>query len=326
MPCGTKIKECLNLCKREHSCEHPVKHNCHTEPQCPPCVFLTKKFCYGKHDSLNTIPCNQESFSCGMPCKKPLKCGRHTCIKTCHQGDCEKLTDICTQKCTKKRDECGHNCNVKCHDGECPDTSCKEKVDVTCPCGNLKAQKTCEQVEYENKKLQRVQMTMHDINDATNLRDLIGNFKKTTKILECNNDCKTLERNRRLEIGFKLINPTLVALPKFIPNYSQHVRNFYKKDSAFVNMIHDKLTELVKLAKESKAPYRSYSFPVMNRDKRHVVHDLGEQFGVETQAFDLEPNRNIVATAKKESCWLPSMSISEVIQRENGLRLPPTSY
>lgn len=263
-----------------------------------------------------------------MPCKKQLKCGRHFCIKKCHLGDCEKAADVCTQKCTVKRAECSHNCGAKCHDDECPDTACKEKVEVSCLCGNLKAMKPCEQVEYENRKLQRVQMSMQQAGDdnATSLKDLIGDFKKTTKILECNNDCKTLERNRRLEIGFKLINPTLVTLPKFVPNYSQHIRTFYKKDSVFVNMVHAKLTDLVKLAKDSKAPYRSYSFPSMNRDKRHVIHDMGEQFGVETKAYDSEPNRNIVATAMRENCWLPSMSISEVIQRENGLRLPPTSF
>lgn len=194
-------------------------------------------------------------------------------------------------------------------------------------CGNLKASKTCEQVEYENRKLQRVQMSMQgdDGDNAMNLKDLMGDLKKTTKILECNNDCKTLERNRRMEIGFKLINPTLSTLPKFVPNYSQHVRTFYKKESAFIMMIHEKLTDLVKLAKDSKAPYRSFSFPSMNRDKRHAVHDMAEQFGVETKAYDAEPNRNVVATAMRESCWLPSMSISEVIQREKGLRRPPTS-
>lgn len=297
------------------------------EPNCPPCVFLTKKFCYGKHDSLNTIPCNQESFSCGLPCKKPLKCGRHTCLKKCHQGICEKPNEanFCAQKCTTKRAECLHNCNSPCHEDKCPDTACKEKVEVTCLCGNLKAIKTCEQVEYENRKLQRVKMSMQGDDNAMNLKDLVGDLKKTTKILECNNDCKTLERNRRLDIGFKIINPTLSTLPKFVPNYSQHIRTFYKKDSSFVNMIHEKITDLVKLAKDSKAPYRSYSFPSMNRDKRHVIHDMAEQFGVETKAYDAEPNRNVVATAMKESCWLPSMSIYEVIQRENGLRLPPTS-
>ncbi|KAL7043008.1 hypothetical protein ACKWTF_001359 [Chironomus riparius] len=323
--CGTVIKDCSNKCTRRHKCGHPVGHNCHSEPECPPCVFLTAKFCHGKHEERKTIPCNQDSFCCGMPCGKMLKCVRHYCIKTCHQGDCEKNDEICAQKCTKKRMECEHSCAAKCHDGECPDNiPCRERIQVTCQCGNLKSIKTCEQVEYENRKLQRVRLTAQQNDEASTLTEMLGDFKKTTKILDCNDECKTIERNRRLDIAFKVQNPTLATTPKFVPAYSEHVRNFYKKDSSFVNMVHDKLTELVKLAKETKnAAYRCYSFPSMNRDKRHVIHDVGEMFGVETKAFDAEPNRNIVATAVREYCWLPSMSVAEVIQRENGARRPP---
>ncbi|KAG5674509.1 hypothetical protein PVAND_004471 [Polypedilum vanderplanki] len=331
VPCNTKISDCPKKCTRTHKCNHQVIHNCHSESECPPCVFLTSKFCYGKHEERKTIPCNQESFCCGMPCGKLLKCGRHTCIKTCHQGECEKKDDFCKQKCTMKRFECDHNCNAQCHEGKCPDNiSCREKVQVSCVCGNLKEFKTCEQVEYENKKLQRIHITMQmqemqQSDGITDLKTMLGDFKKTTKILECNDECKTLERNRRLDIAFKVQNPTLASTPRFVPTYSDHVRNYYKKDPTFVNMVHDKLTELVKLAKESKAPYRCHSFPSMNRDKRHVIHDMAELFGIETQAYDAEPNRNIVATATREYCWLPSMSMAEIASRENGARRPPSN-
>lgn len=46
-------------------------------------------------------------------------------------------------------------------------------------------------------------------------------------------------------------------------------------------------------------------------------------FGVESVAYDAEPNRNVVATAKRDSSWLPSMSIMEYVQRENGQRRIP---
>lgn len=166
------------------------------------------------------------------------------------------------------------------------------------------------------------QMQNDEIND---LKAVLGDFKKTTKILECNEECKILERNRRLDIAFKVQNPTLATTPRFITTYSDHVRNFYKKDPSFVNMVHEKLTELVKVAKESKAPYRCHSFPSMNRDKRHVIHDMAELFGVETKAYDAEPNRNIVATATRETSWLPSMSVAEVASREQGARRPPSN-
>lgn len=299
--CGVIIPECKKKCMRTHRCNHPVNHLCHSDPECPPCMHLTTKSCYGKHEKRNTIPCSQESFSCGLPCGADIKCGLHKCIKNCHLGICQKPDDTCTQPCTTKK-KCGHNCNVPCHATKaCPEKTCKFMIEVSCRCGNLKETKSCEQVEHENYKIQRYKISMRvQSDDSFELND-IEIMTKTTKILECNNDCATLERNRRLDIAFKVENPNLINYPKFVPNYSEFVKTFYKKEPACANMIHEKLTELVKLAKDSKQKSRAYSFPVMNRDKRHCVHDLASMFGVETQAFDAEPNRNVVATAHRES-------------------------
>lgn len=76
------------------------------------------------------------------------------------------------------------------------------------------------------------------------------------------------ERNRKLAIGLQIRNPDLSS--KLQPKYSEFVRGWAKKDLKLVQMIHDKLTELVKLAKESKQKTRSHSFPTMNREKRQV--------------------------------------------------------
>lgn len=46
-------------------------------------------------------------------------------------------------------------------------------------------------------------------------------------------------------------------------------------------------------------------------------------FGVESVAYDAEPNRNVVANATRDTSWLPSISIMEVIQRESGQRRIP---
>lgn len=50
---------------------------------------------------------------------------------------------------------------------------------------------------------------------------------------------------------------------------------------------------------QSKQKSRSYSFEVMNREKRQFVHEYCEHFGCESVAYDQEPKRNIVATAQK---------------------------
>lgn len=101
------------------------------------------------------------------------------------------------------------------------------------------------------------------------------------------------------------------------------MRQWAKKDPHFCQRIHDKLTDLVQLAKQSKQKSRSHSFDSMNKDKRHFIHEYCEHFGVESAAYDSEPNRNVVATAIKDKSWMPSMSLLEVIQRENGQRKVP---
>ena len=116
--------------------------------------------------------------------------------------------------------------------------------------------------------------------------------------LDCNDECRLLERNRRLAIGLQVRNPDLPQ--KLSPKYSEFIRNFAKRDATLVKSIHDALTNLVKLAKESKQKSRSHSFPTMNREKRQLVHEMCEMFGVDSVAYDAEPNRNVVATAHKD--------------------------
>lgn len=324
VPCGTKKPPCDKPCSRQHQCSHPVLHNCHSDPICPPCVVLTTQYCYGKHEQRKTIPCYQTSFSCGLPCAKPLPCGRHKCIKPCHERECSTEGEICKQSCTTIRANCPHQCKAPCHDGDCPaDLPCKETVEVTCECGNRKQMRTCHDFSKEYRRITSAQLasSMQEMQrgGSVELSDILGPVKpKNNKTLDCNDECRTLERNRRLVIGLQIRNPDLSS--KLQPNYSDFLKTYAKKDPNLVKMIHEKLAELVKLAKESKQKSRSYSFPVMNREKRHVVHEMCGMFGIDSVAYDAEPNRNVVATADRFKSWIPSMSLLEIIQRESGQR------
>ncbi len=42
-----------------------------------------------------------------------------------------------------------------------------------------------------------------------------------------------------------------------------------------------------------------HAFPPMNRDQRRLVHELAEYYGCETESYDEEPKKNVVATAYK---------------------------
>lgn len=327
VPCGTRRPPCSKPCRRNHGCGHPPTHNCHSNANCPPCTVLTQKYCHGRHELRKAVPCHQNEFSCGMPCNKESDCKRHKCILPCHSGPCLKEGKSCVQPCNTPRPVCGHPCGAPCHEGPCPlDLPCKETVRVTCECGNRSTNRACHDnaKEYHRIATAKLASKMADLQtgQSIDLNDVVtANKKLSYKTLDCNDECKLLERNRRLAIALQIRNPDLSA--KLTPRYSDFMKQWAKKDSRFVQMIHDKLTELVQLAKNSKQKSRSYSFESMNRDKRHFVHEYCEHFGCESVAYDQEPKRNVVATALKDKSWLPSMSLLEVLQRENGLRKVP---
>ncbi|GIY21056.1 protein shuttle craft [Caerostris extrusa] len=321
IPCGTKPPECSNPCIRNHSCDHEVKHPCHSDETCPPCTSFTVKWCYGRHKQCNAVMCFVDGISCGMSCLKDLPCGKHKCKLTCHAGSCLKENAKCTQLCNIPRPTCGHPCGNHCHEGECPDTPCKSQVTLICPCGRRSETTTCYDSinSYRLMSVSVLATKMQEIKEgqSVNLNDVLG------KKLQCNEECAVIERNKRLALALQIQNPDLSTSPG-PPNYSDFLKAEAKKNPLFVTDVYDKITELVQLAKESKQKCRSYSFPAMNRDHRRVVHELAEFFGCETQSYDEEPKKSVVVTAHKTKCWLPFVSIMTVVQRDMGFRKGPT--
>ncbi|XP_063824766.1 protein shuttle craft [Ostrinia nubilalis] len=320
--CGARPPACDAPCRRRRACLHPPHHSCHTG-DCPPCVVLTTKRCHGQHEERKTIPCSQDEFSCGLPCGKPLPCGKHTCIKTCHKGECD--TSKCTQPCNEKRPSCGHPCAAPCHSGTgapCPSAApCRRPVRATCACGRRSADRACaDNARDYNKMMSALAATKMQEGGSVDLSDVQrpGSMLKT---LDCDDECRVEARTRQMALALQIRNPDVSA--KLAPRYSDTLRATAAREPAFAQQIHDKLTELVHLAKKSKQKTRAHSFPSMNWQKRQFIHELCEHFGCESVAYDAEPNRNVVATADREKSWLPAMSILEVVQREAGKRKVP---
>lgn len=182
---------------------------------------------------------------------------------------------------------CPHPCNAPCHLATpCPDTLCRELLEVSCQCGLRKQNRTCHEFSSDYRKIATAHLASSmdhmQYGGLIELSDVLGPIKTTNnKTLECNEECRMAERNRRLAIGLQIRNPDLPS--KLQPKYSDFIRGWAKKDPKLVTMIHEKLTDLVKLAKDSKQKSRSYSFPTMNREKRQLVHEMCAMFGVESK-------------------------------------------
>jgi transcriptional repressor NF-X1 len=317
--CGTKPPECKEVCTLKHDCLHPVTHNCHSEEKCPPCTQLVTKKCFGGHEERKNVACLVEGISCGKQCAKQLHCANHTCVRICHPGSCLD-ENSCSQPCKILR-SCGHPCNQTCHSGDCPDSICSTQVRVSCECGHRFASVQCCENQYSRVTTAMLASRMQDMQagNTVNLNELTRKDKK----LECSEECFKLERNKRIALALQIRNPDISS--KITPKYSDFLKSYVKKDAKLCSDIHDELTKLVQLAKESKQKTRLKSFDCMNREKRQFVHEYVEHFGCTSESFDAEPKRNVVATAYREKSWLPAISLLDYVHKLKKLTAPVPS-
>ncbi|XP_071943384.1 transcriptional repressor NF-X1-like [Antedon mediterranea] len=330
--CGVKPPPCSETCTRSHPCDHPVRHNCHSETECPPCTELCSKICMGGHEKRNNIPCYLKEFTCGNPCGKQLPCGQHRCCKRCHNDACD--SEACNQPCKVVRLDCGHPCGVPCHgDQPCPKTQCKTKLTISCACGNRTDQAMClhggddtQMAQlYQKLTTSNLASKIHELKsgesmDISSLMAITDGRK--TRQLECNEECALIERNKRFALALQIKNPDFSSKigP---PNYTEFLKEQAKNQPQFVSSVEEAIKDVVHSAQQSKQPKRSYSFQPMNRDKRRVVHELAEFYGCQGQSYDKDPQRSVVVTASKDTCFLPSVSLMDVVQRGARKKPPP---
>uniref|UniRef100_A0A673YLV0 Nuclear transcription factor, X-box binding 1 n=1 Tax=Salmo trutta TaxID=8032 RepID=A0A673YLV0_SALTR len=205
--CGTKPLECKNLCTRRHKCDHQVFHNCHSEENCPPCTYLTQKWCMGKHEQRSNIPCHLQDISCGLTCNKVLLCDVHRCRRICHRGEC-LAEGACRQPCVLPRADCGHPCNAPCHKGtSCPRNTCAAKVALQCDCGRRKEMVVCTEAASAHQRYAAIAMASKlsdmQLGDSVDIGLITKKEMKQTK-LECDEGCAALERNRRLAVALQI--------------------------------------------------------------------------------------------------------------------------
>ncbi|KAM9712729.1 transcriptional repressor NF-X1 [Menidia menidia] len=324
--CGTKPPECKNLCTRRHECDHPVFHNCHSEEKCPPCTYLTQKWCMGKHEQRSNIPCHLQDISCGLTCNKVLPCEMHRCRRLCHRGECLPEGG-CLQPCTLPRPDCGHPCSAPCHRGNCPPTSCSAKVALQCGCGRRKETVACTEAASSYQRYAAIAMASKlsdmQLGDSMDIGPLLTKKELKQARLECDQECATLERNRRLAEALQIDSSSDPFNVRSTSIYSDSLKEDARKDPKFVTEVEEELRNLVELVNKGKQLKRSHCFPPMNREHRKIIHELSEVYGVESVSYDSEPKRNVVLTAHRGKSACPNSSLTSLIERETVARAPP---
>ncbi|XP_063063115.1 transcriptional repressor NF-X1 isoform X2 [Engraulis encrasicolus] len=328
IPCGTKPPECKNPCARQHDCDHPVFHNCHSEEKCPPCTFLMKKWCMGMHEQRSNIACHLQDISCGLPCNKVLPCGSHPCKRLCHRGDCLVEGEACRQPCVLPRPECRHPCTAPCHQGKpCPRNTCTAKVVLQCDCGRKKETVSCTEATNSFQRYAAIAMAskMSDmqLGESVDIGQLIPKKEVKQTKLECDEECATQERNKRLAEALQIDQSVDPFNTRTTSKYSDSLKDDARKEFKFVSEVETEIKNLVELANKGKQPKRSHCFPPMSREHRRIVHELAEVYTVESVSYDSEPKRNVVITAIRGKSACPNSTLTALIVRETSARAPP---
>lgn len=254
-----------------------MSHSCHgDEESCPKCPFLTTKSCLCGKNVLKNQPCWLSDVRCGDICGKTLRCGAHKCQKQCHRpGECE---EPCRQPCGKELSVCGHPCMSPCHfPSVCKeDKPCQHKIFVTCDCQRIKQESKCAASKHGD-----------------------GNTKKT---LKCDEECARLERNHKLALA---LNVDPEHQTDHIP-YSAETLNMYQQNSTWA-AAQEKQLRIFAADTEAKR----FRFKPMQRQQRAFIHNLGEDFGFDTESMDPEPHRHVAIFKTPKFVMAPMKTLAE---------------
>lgn len=314
--CGTKLPPCPHPCIRPNPCGHIrfLNHNCHPDDEpCPPCPALVSRHCLCGKTELKNVPCYRESPRCGRVCEKELSCGKHKCLKTCHNGPCIGEDESCTQICGGAR-SCGHPGQEKCHgtDTPCPEVEpCSARIKASCKCGQNTIEIPC---------------------NAT--ADSTGSKKD----LECNDFCAKVLRNRRLAMAFdikrddimtpsassatspSLSNTTGVLSSDDLGYYDDGIREFFLENASWCRHME---TLLIKFVQDPER--KSYHCKPMRSEYRRFIHRYAVHFNIATEAIDKEPYRSVVIRKTLGVTRVPPILLSHAARNPALNRAPTTT-
>lgn len=161
------------------------------------------------------------------------------------------------------------------------------------------------------------------LGDSMDIGPLLTKKEVKQTRLECDQECATLERNRRLAEALQIDSSSDPFNVRSTSVYSDSLKDDARKDLKFVTEVEEEIKNLVELANKGKQSKRSHCFPPMNREHRKIIHELAEVYAVESVSYDSEPKRNVVITAHKGKSACPNSTLTSLIERETTARAPP---
>uniref|UniRef100_A0A914WH11 R3H domain-containing protein n=1 Tax=Plectus sambesii TaxID=2011161 RepID=A0A914WH11_9BILA len=274
----------------------------------------------------SNIPCYLKDVSCGKPCEKNLSCGVHRCPRICHPGECIAEGEECRQPCSVMREACGHSCGLPCHGKtDCPQSSCASQVQVSCGCGRKSAKMCCSEVDKTNAKAQAARAIDAKASNGSVVILERQDSADRYKCLPCDSECSRAQRNRKLAMALELDRDDDNACPTpGEPTYTDFLRTQAKTNPPLVLDVENALIQLVQSTESQRTnTTRNHVFRPMVADMRRLIHEYAAYFRVETLSYDPEPQRNVVASAKRGQSFVPNTLLSSFIPKTVPKIAPP---
>ncbi|NXC84276.1 NFX1 protein, partial [Cercotrichas coryphoeus] len=300
VPCGTQPPECKKTCTRPHDCDHPVYHSCHSEEKCPPCTYLTQKWCMGKHEvklySTHTEQLGTDKFV-------------KSSFRLLSMGDCSPCVT-----CYPSRRALAPKSWVLIR--ELSPTQLYIYV--------LSQMKSTTFFFRIAAISIATKLTDLQLGDSVEISRLITKKEMKQARLQCDEECLALQRNRRLAEALEIDdNSDPFNIRSSGPKYSDLLKEDARKDIKFVSDIEKEMRMLVEAVNKGKHAKKSHCYPPMNRDHRRIIHELAQVYGIESVSYDNEPKRNVVITAVKGKSICPSNTLTSVLDKEMQSRPAP---
>jgi transcriptional repressor NF-X1 len=291
LPCGSKPPPCRFPCQRTPICGHPaIEHACHLDDEkCPKCPYHVTKVCLCGKNQLKNQLCSVKEARCGEVCNKKLKCGYHTCRKTCHRlGECEDAGIHCPQQCGKEK-SCGHPCSDPCHSPfPCKEEkACQHKIFITCSCQRIKSEAKCLSTK--------------------------GTPGNTQKSIPCDDECLRLQRNHKLQLALN-IDPT-THTDSHIPYSSDTLASFTSLEQTWAQAQEKQLRDFA-----ADPDAKRLRFKPMKRNHRAFIHSLAEDFGFDSESLDPEPHRHVALFKTPRFVAAPMKTLTDCVRIRHRLR------
>ncbi|EJD74673.1 hypothetical protein LOAG_18037 [Loa loa] len=128
------------------------------------------------------------------------------------------------------------------------------------------------------------------------------------RCLPCDAECQRALRNEKMA---EILNIPRPDAADDVAAYTIFLKNKLKTNYKEILDIEDTLLELVHgLNAQPNVTSVSHSFPPLHSELRRIIHEYSRYFGIETISHGQEPQRNVVATAKRNVSYMPAVFLT----------------